>query len=177
MRLLCTVVGCNYSIEHYTIYFTSSLFQVCLSITLLSPTTALCSWRVLVWVMVVLCSAQLTALPAVEVQAKLLESGSTLMEGWFLLWILLPLLLLSHSIETEALHWFVWIEDPAMVCQWCTLGSTAVKYQTKTMWSKHCAWEHISQRVQVSFYTCIHVYFYCFDTIVCITMSYVMFKM
>ena len=114
---------------------------------LLSPTTALCSCGILVR-MLVLCSVQLTGLPAVQVRAKL-GSGSTLMEGWFPLWLLLYL---SHTIETEALHWFVWTEGPARVCQWCTLESTAVKYQTKTTWSKHCVWEHISQRVQVSVY-------------------------
>lgn len=128
----------------------------------LLPTTALCSCRVLVRVMLVLCSAQLTALPAVQLHLAELESGSTLMEGWFPLWILLPLLLLSHSIETEVLHWFVWTEDPTRVCQWCTLECTVVKYQTKTMWSRHCVLEHISMKVEVSFY------FLFLDTLYCV---------
>ena len=121
----------------------------------LLPTTAMCSCRVLVRVMLVLCSAQLTALPAVQLHLADLESGSTLMEGGFPLWILFPLLLPSHSIETEVLHWFVWTEDPTRVCQWCTLECTAVKYRTKTMWSRHCVWEHILQRVQVSLDMCV----------------------
>ena len=130
----------------------SSLFQVCPSMASLLPTTALCSCRILVRVMLVLCSAQLTGLPAVQVHLAEVGSGSTLIEGWFPLWLLVPLLLLSHSIETEVLHWFVWTEGPARVCQWCTLECTAVKYQTKTMWCRHCVWEHISQRMQVGVY-------------------------
>ena len=131
--------------------FISSLFQVCPSMASLSPTTALCSCGMLVRVMLVLCSAQPTALPAVRVLAEL-ESGFTLMEEWFPEWFLLSLLLPRHTIGTETHHWFVWTEGPARVCQWCTLESTAVKYQTKWMWLRHCVWEHISQRVQVSVY-------------------------
>ena len=131
-----------------------NIFQVCPSMASLLPTTAMCSCRVLVRVMLVLCSAQLTALPAVQLHLADLESGSTLTEGGFPLWILFPLLLPSHSIETEVLHWFVWTEDPTRVCQWCTLECTAVKYPTKTMWTRHCVWEHILQRVQVSFFFC-----------------------
>ena len=81
--LLCTVVGCNYSIEHYTIYFTSSLFQVCLSMANLSPTTAMWSCEILVRVMLVLCSAQPTGPPAVHLHLAELGRGSTLMKGWF----------------------------------------------------------------------------------------------
>ena len=126
--------------------FISSLFQVCPSMASLSPTTALWSCGILVRVMLVLCSAELTGPPAVRVLAEL-GSGFTLIEEWFRLW-----LMVSHSIETEALHWFVWTEDPTGVCQRCTLESTAVKYQTKWMQCRHCVWEHISQRVQVNVY-------------------------
>ena len=73
--LLCTVVGCNYSIEHYTIYFTSSLFQVCLSMASLLPTTALCSCGILVRVMLVLCSVKMTALTAVHLHLAEVGSG------------------------------------------------------------------------------------------------------
>ena len=112
----------------------------------LLPTTAMCSCGTLVRVMLVLCSAQLTGPPAVWVLAEL-GSGSTLMEGWFPFW-----LMATHTTETEALHWFVWTEGPTRVCQWCTLESIAVKYQTKMMWCRHCVWEHILQRVLVSVY-------------------------
>ena len=129
----------------------SFLFQVCPSMASLLPTTALCSCRVLVRVMLLLCSAQLTGLPAVQVLLAELESGSTLIEGWFPLW-LLRRGILSRTIETEALHWFVSTEGPTWVCLQVTLEPTAAKYLTKTMWCRHCVWEHISQRVQVSDY-------------------------
>ena len=51
-----------------------ALFQVCISIARLSPTTAMWSCRILVRVMLVLCSVQLTGLPAVQIdQTELKE--------------------------------------------------------------------------------------------------------
>ena len=76
---------CNYLVVNnvlYNLIFMSSLFQVCPSMASLLPTTVMLSCGILVRVMLVLCSVQLTALPAVQVRAEL-GSGSTLMEGWF----------------------------------------------------------------------------------------------
>ena len=70
----------------------------------LLPTTAMWSCGILVRVILVLCSAELTGPPAVRVHLAEVGSGSTLMEGLFPLWILVPLLLLSRTIGTEALH-------------------------------------------------------------------------
>ena len=63
----------------------------------------MCSCGILVRVLL-LCSVQLTGLPAVQVHLAEVGSGSTLMEGGFPLWVLFPLLLLTHTIETEAIH-------------------------------------------------------------------------
>ena len=92
-----------------------SLLQGCPSIVNLLPATALCSCRVLVRVMLVLCSVQLTGLPAVQVTTEL-GSGTTLIEGRFPLWLLWRGIL-SRTIGTEALHWFVSTEGPTWVCQ------------------------------------------------------------
>ena len=99
-------IGCKYSIGHYTIYFHIFSVQVCLLMASLLPTTVMLSCGILVR-MLVLCSAQLTGPPAVQVHLAELESGFTLIEGWFPLMILLPLLLPSHIIEAVALYWFV----------------------------------------------------------------------
>ena len=130
------------------------MFQVCLSMVILLPTTAMWSCGILVRVML-LCSAQLTRLPAVQLYLADLGSGATLIEHWS------PLMVLaSHTIWTEMLCWFVWTEDPTRVCQWCTLESTAVKYLTKTIWCRHCVWEHILQRVLVSAGECLLLLFW-----------------
>ena len=75
----------------------SYMFQVCLSMVILLPTTAMWSCGILVWVML-LCSAQLTRLPVVELHPTDLGSGATLIEHWS------PLMVLaSHTIGTEML--------------------------------------------------------------------------
>ena len=77
---------CNYLVVNnvlYNLIFMSSLFQVCPSMASLLPTTVMLSCGILVRVILVLCSVQLTALPAVQVHLAELGSGSTLMEGWF----------------------------------------------------------------------------------------------
>ena len=75
----------------------SYMFQVCLSMVILLPTTAMWSCGILVWVML-LCSAQLTRLPVVELHPTDLGTGTTLIEHWS------PLMVLaSHTIGTEML--------------------------------------------------------------------------